>query len=227
MANNGNTTKKGAGAKPAAAKATARVVEAAGEKTYTGTELQKIVEAAVAKYAAEHPQTPQVINVKPDEMVTVLFLHPVAKSCVISLGKLGQINRAGSTLDIPKREFLQGINGVVESLLRSRKLIVTDGLTDEERERYGVLYKEGELLSVKMYQKLLDYGKEDICAIFKKLCEGHKKAVAILYATAYFEERDPRVNMETVTALNKLSKSVDKGGMFTAILGDMGRKLSE
>ena len=48
-----------------------------------------------------------------------------------------------------------------------------------------------------------------------------------MYISAYFERRDNRINMETVKILNKLSRVVDKAGLFTPILEDMGKQLVE
>ena len=87
------------------------------EKTYTATEVEALVKSVSEKAAkdaveayiksqGEHP----VVEVKKDEYVTLLYIDAVADSSVLTLGKLGQINRVGGTLDIPKKEFFQGID---------------------------------------------------------------------------------------------------------------------
>lgn len=203
------------------------------EKTYTATEVEALVKSVSEKAAkdaveayiksqGEHP----VVEVKKDEYVTLLYIDAVADSSVLTLGKLGQINRVGGTLDIPKKEFFQGIDAKVDKLMHRRELIVINGLTDEERSRYGINYKEGELLSADMYYKLLDLDVKTLYGIFPKLCENHQRIVAKLFISAY-EDGDNRIHPDTVKELNRLSKKTDPDGMFTSILKDMGKKLSE
>ena len=181
---------------------------------------------AVEAYKASQPQT--VVQVAKDEYVTVLFVGAIASGTTVSMPKWGQINYAGGMLDIPKKEFLQGIGAQVNSaLLRERQIIVLSGLTDEERRRFGVDYKEGEYLTDKALYEIVGYKKEKVCDIFNKLCDEHKRIVAKIYLTAYFEKRDKRVHRDTVKALNSLSKSVDKDGLFTPIIEDMGRRDAE
>ena len=151
-------------------------------------------------------------------------MDAVSDTSVLTLGKLGQINRVGGTLDIPKKEFFQGIDAKVDKLMRRRELIVINGLTDEERSRYRLDYKE--LLSADMYYKLLDLDVKVLYEIFPKLCESHQRIVAKLFISAY-EDGDNRIHPDTVKVLNNLSKKTDPDGMFTPILKDMGRKLSE
>jgi hypothetical protein len=208
MAENKNTTKK-------------------PEKTYTEKQVDELIKKAV-KQALEENQAQTIVQVSKEEYVTVLLITAVADDTSVSIGEIGKINRAGNTLDIEKKTFLQCMgNPVVDTLLRKRKLIVVNGLTDEERERFGLLYEEGELLTQKAYFKLLDFTREEIVSIFEKLCEEHKRVVAKMYMTAYFDKNDNRVNLETVRDLNRLSKSVEKDGLFKTIIDDIGAKLSD
>lgn len=203
----------------------------AAPKKFTADEVDDIVKKAVAEALkqAQLDQSKQeqvVMQVKKDEFVTLLFLGAIADGTVVALGKLGQINRAGGTIDIPKSTFLQGMDYKVERMLQSRKLIVVNGLTEEERERFGVNYREGELLTQSMFYKLLDFDAKDIAQIYESLCPEHKRLVATMFITAY-EKGDIRVNAEKVKALNKLSKTIDKDGLFTPILESMGKKMTE
>ncbi len=203
------------------------------EKTYTAAEVEALVKSvsekaaqdAVAAYIKSQGEQP-VVEIKKDEYVTLLYMDAVSDTSVLTLGKLGQINRVGGTLDIPKKEFFQGIDAKVDKLMRRRELIVINGLTDEERSRYRLDYKEGELLSADMYYKLLDLDVKVLYEIFPKLCESHQRIVAKLFISAY-EDGDNRIHPDTVKVLNNLSKKTDPDGMFTPILKDMGRKLSE
>lgn len=197
------------------------------EKTYTEKQVDELIKKAV-KQALEENQAQTIVQVSKEEYVTVLLITAVADDTSVSVGEIGKINRAGNTLDIEKKTFLQCMgNPVVDTLLRKRKLIVVNGLTDEERERFGLLYEEGELLTQKAYFKLLDFTREEIVSIFEKLCEEHKRVVAKMYMTAYFDKNDNRVNLETVRDLNRLSKSVEKDGLFKTIIDDIGAKLSD
>lgn len=197
------------------------------EKTFSQQEVDEMIKNAV-KMALEEKQMQPIVQVSKEEYVTVLLINAIAEGTSVTLGDLGQINRAGNTLDISKKDFLQGMgNPVVDSLLRKRTLIVVNGLTDEERERFGLLYKEGELLTQRAYFKLLDFGKDEIVGVYKKLCDEHKRVVAKMYMTAYFDDQDNRVNLETVRELNRISKSVEKDGLFKSIIDDIGAKLSD
>jgi succinate dehydrogenase flavin-adding protein (antitoxin of CptAB toxin-antitoxin module) len=112
-------------------------------------------------------------------------------------------------------------------MLENRSLIVVNGLTQEERERYGLDYQEGETLTQEAFYKLLNYSDSDICSIFRKLCEEHRRVVAKLFLSAYFEKRDNRITAEKVKSLNEISKENDKDGMFKPILEDMGDRFAE
>lgn len=202
-------------------------VETPKAKTFTQDEVNNLVAQAVEKALASVQAQP-VLQVAKDEYVTVMFMGVMASDSTVALGKLGNINRTGGTLDIPKKEFLQGLGTpVVDALLKNRSLIVVNGLTDEERERFGLKYTEGELISSTVYYKLLDLTTEEITNVYKNLCEGHKRTVAKLFITAYFEDNDKRVAIDTVKALNKISKEIDKDGLFTPILEDFGKKITE
>ena len=192
-------------------------------------EQRQELDGQIAKQSSQ----PQVImQVKQDDTVTLLFLGAIADGTVVDLGKLGQINRAGGTIDVPKSEFFQKLNYTVEKMLQNRKLIVVNGLNDSERERFGVAYKDGELLSQKVFYKILDLDLDALKAIYSKLCDEHKRIVATMFITAY-ERGDLRVNTDKVKALNKLSRKVknpftgelEKDGLFTPILEDMGKQM--
>lgn len=204
------------------------------QKRFTQDELNEIVaeasrkaaQEAVEAYKASQPQT--VLQVAKDEYVTIMYIGANASGTVVAMPKWGSITYAGGMIDVPKKEFMQGIGiPVNNALLRNRKIIVVDGLTKEEKVRFGVDYKEEELLSADMFFSLLNYSKDEICKIFDRLCEEHKRTVAKVYLTAYFEQHDNRVNPETAKALNELSKKVDKDGLFTPILEDYGKKFAD
>lgn len=193
-------------------------------KIMQSTQGQAIVQAMVAKMLAA--QQPTVVVKSDDEMVTLLYMGAVAEGSVVNLGDMGQIMGRGGTIDVPKKAFFQNLKPNVLKRLKDRRLIVIDGLTDAERERYGLVYKEGELLKSNVYYQLLDMDEKEVISIFRKACFRHKQLIAALYADAY-SANDNRVNQQLVEKLNAISKETDPDGMFTAILKDMGKKLGD
>ena len=230
-----NTGKaKAATPKAATPKAAAAPAEVAGkktEKTYNASEVEKMIAEAVDKAVADAVAgiaKQQAAAYRPaDETVTLLYMGCVAEGSTVPLNeKLGQIQGRGGTRDINKREFLQNLTPNILRRLKDRRLIILDGMTDEERERYGVKYTDGELLGADIYHKLLDMPEEKILAIFDKACYRHKQLIATLFIDAYMA-RDNRINQYLVQKLNEVSKKTDPEGMFKSILKDMAKGLAE
>lgn len=190
-------------------------------------EAQSIIQAIVAKALADQQKTQTIITVPAkDETVYLLYMGVVAEGSTVFLGdKLGEIQGRGGTRDIPKREFMQNITPAVLKRLKDRRLIVLDGFTDDERERYGVKYTDGELLSPTIYQKLFTYSEDKICEIFYKACKKHKEIIVTLMIDAYMAG-NKKVTQSLVERLNTISKETDPEGMFKAILKDMAMNLS-
>lgn len=211
-----------------AQKTKSNIEEPRAPRTYTEEEVKAIAaqaaKDAIANYEKEHRNDTAVYR---EEFVTLLYIGAIADGTVVSLGKLGQINKAGATRDIPKKDFLQGMTFLIERMLEDRSLIVVNGLTKEERERYGVDYKDGELLTQEAFYKLLNYSDSEITEIFRKLCTDHRRVVAKLFLSAYFEKSDNRITAEKVKSLNEISKENDKDGMFKPILEDMGDRFAD
>lgn len=190
-------------------------------------EAQALMQSMVAQMLAA--QQPAVVQIAPqkEEMVTLLYMGAVAEGSRVNLGeKLGEIMGRGGTRTISKTVFFENMTPNVINRLKDRRLIVMDGMTDEERERYGVNYKDGELVSKDIYYKLLDLGEDTVVSIFKKACFRHKQLIASLYGDAY-NAGDNRINQPLIEKLQKSSKEVDKAGMFTAILKDMAKALGD
>lgn len=200
------------------------------EKTYNASEVEKMIAEAVDKAVADAVAgiAKQQVAYRPaDETVTLLYMGCVAEGSTVPLNeKLGQIQGRGGTRDINKREFLQNLTPNILRRLKDRRLIILDGMTDEERERYGVKYTDGELLGADIYHRLLDMPEEKILAIFDKACYRHKQLIATLFIDAYMA-RDNRINQYLVQKLNEVSKKTDPEGMFKSILKDMAKGLAE
>ena len=173
------------------------------KKEYTDAEIEAIVAAAVAKAMANVPaksETPAN-----DGLVTLLFIGGIAQGTVVALEGLGKIPRDGNILTVPKKDFFTHLGASTDRLLQKRKLIVVDGLTDDERERYGVLYKEGELLSADMYQKLLTFPADKLGAIYKGLCKEHREIVRKVFNTAYLDGNG-NVNIAKLKAMIRIDR---------------------
>lgn len=199
------------------------------EEMFSKSDVERIVAEAVAKAIASaqtsQPQTVVINNAK-EEMVTLLCMETVAKDSTVPIGKLGEIQGWGGTRDIPKKEFLQNITPAISNRLKDRRLVVLDGLTEEEKERYGVNYTDGELVSSNIYYKLLSMGEDEVIKIFSKACFRHKQIIATLYIDAYMNG-DNRINQPFMQRLNEISKADDADGMFKPILRDMAEALKE
>lgn len=215
---------------PKTAATPAEAAEKKTEKTYNASEVEKMIAEAVDKAVADAVAgiAKQQAAYRPaDETVTLLYMGCVAEGSTVPLNeKLGQIQGRGGTRDINKREFLQNLTPNILRRLKDRRLIILDGMTDEERERYGVKYTDGELLGADIYHRLLDMPEEKILAIFDKACYRHKQLIATLFIDAYMA-RDNRINQYLVQKLNEVSKKTDPEGMFKSILKDMAKGLAE
>ena len=184
-------------------------------------ELKKQV-AAMQEMLKQAQSAPQVVQVAPQEIEKVhcLFEAEVADDNIFSLGENGRygriIGKTGSFF-IPKNELSSVMDAQFRSMLENRWIIIVSGLTDEEREAFGVDYKEGEYLDKKAFAKMVDMG-EEILEIYPKLCKGHQEMVAKRYYEAYMSG-NPKVTREIVVELNKLSKKAgSEKGDFTGII---------
>ena len=184
-------------------------------------ELKKQV-AAMQEMLKQAQSAPQVVQVAPQEVEKVhcLFEAEVADDNIFSLGENGRygriIGKTGSFF-IPKNELSSVMDAQFRSMLENRWIIIVSGLTDEEREAFGVDYKEGEYLDKKAFAKMVDMG-EEILEIYPKLCKGHQEMVAKCYYEAYMSG-NPKVTREIVVELNKLSKKAgSEKGDFTGII---------
>lgn len=189
-------------------------------------EAQAAMQKMIAEMLAKQQQPVMQVNYQKEEMVTLLYMGAVAEGSMVTLWEGFEIQGRGGTRDIPKKEFLQHLSQGVIKRLKDRRLIVVDGLSDDERERYGVKYTDNELASVDIYYKLLSYDEDKIISIFKNVCDSHKTIIASLFKTAYMAH-DNRINQPLIERLNKASKTVDPKGMFSDILKDMARELSD
>ena len=197
------------------------------ENTFSREEVDKIVAEAVAKALASVQQPQIIVKESKDEDVTLLYMGIVADGSKVYLGsQIGSIQGRGGMLTINKRMFLQNLNDDVLRRLKDRRLVVIDGLDENERERHGLNYSDGELVSQDIYYKLFSLSDDAVCEIFDKACYRHKQLIASLYYDEYVSG-GTRVTQPLIQKLNDLSKKADKEGMFKAMLKDMALDLQE
>ena len=176
------------------------------------------------KQATEAKQTPVIQMAQQEtERVHFLFEAEVADDNIFIVGENGRYGRiTGKTgsFYVPKNDLSSVMDGAFQSMMESRWIIVVSGLTDEEREAFGVDYKEGEYLDKKAFAKMVDLG-EEMLEIYPKLCKGHKEMVAKRFYEAY-RNGNPKVTRELVTKLNTLSKEAGNArGDFINIIEEM------
>ena len=187
----------------------------AKEETYTRSQLDEIVAAAVAKALAEQAaKEPNVVKVSADTPVVKLRYQcecsPVNVIRFGANGKFGSITGKTGVLTIPKEAFLGEFrDNLAQKLLATRELLVIDGLTDEEREMYGVSYKKGEYMDERAFAKMVDMGPE-ILDIYPDLNPTYKAMVAKRFAEEY-EKHPKKISRDLVVKLNAMSKKDAKG----------------
>lgn len=192
------------------------------ERLFTEAEMKAMVDQAVA--AALKQNAPQVVQVSPnEEMVQFLFQAEVSPENVYEVGPnamYGRIVGRTGTFYVPKRDLSRVMDAMFRLLLEKRWIIVVDGLTEQERDAFGVNYKEGELLDREAFRRMVDLGK-DMLEIYPKLCKGHREMVAQRYHEAYLN-KNWNVTREIVTELNRMSRELGSAnGDFTDIIEAM------
>lgn len=182
---------------------------------------------AEAQAGGKEAETPPVVYqvVAPKEpMVKILYLDSCIPTNQIPIGGGRVITGTNKIFSVTLTEF-EGTfqTPLIMQLLKLRKFIVLDGLTDEQRQQYGVDYAEGEILkNESMFGYMLDCPASQAAEIFSALCPSHREMVAARVHEAY-ERGDKRLTRERIEALNDISKAdfEDGRGAFTDILKAM------
>lgn len=194
----------------------------AANKAKDETETLK---AQVAELLArqEAAQKPQIITVAADtEKVQFLWQAEVADDNVTSFGDGGMYGRIiGKTgvIYVPKSDVSRILTAMNRYFLDTRQLIVVSGLTEEEREAWGVDYKEGEILDRTAFARMVEL-EGGILEIYPNLCEGHKEMVAKRYNEAY-QAGNPHVKRDVVEALYRMAKEAGREEDFKGIVEAM------
>lgn len=189
-----------------------KTTEAEAPKTFTAEEVNKLIANALDEYIKAHPaEQPKVVQVSTEkQLVKMLFMDDCSSDNVLFFGpngKFGSITGPIGYINVAKDAWLGEFrDNLVQMLLASRKLIVLDGLTDEERTMHNVNYADGEVLDEALFRTILDH-IEELPKIYKKLCPAMKQIVASRFQDGY-DAGDPRVlqNRDIIVKLNKISK---------------------
>ena len=216
------------------------VAEEKAPETFTKEQVQALVEAAVKEamakmQAATANSVVQVTAEKP--MVKLLFMDSCSDDNYIQFGnngKFGSITGPIGRFSVSRDDFFGEFrDNFVQLLLKKRKLLVMDGLTDEERAMYEVSYAPNEVMSEDMFRNFVER-PEKLLDVYQDLCPAYKDAVASKFLEAY-ENGDKRIlgNRDLIVKLNKLSKKlyrdlpdVDprRDGDFIAIIRGMNER---
>lgn len=180
------------------------------ERTYTESEVQAMIAALLAKQ--KKPE---------DEIVRLYFMNVCNKDNAAELPGYGVV-RPGQYLEIPKKEFGgKFMSAQARKFIDKRRLLVLDGLNEEERRRWNCDYKRGETLTENAFDRLLDMPMSEIVGLFKALCVEHKEFVARFIFTKVAEAKekkmpvDNRISLQLVRELNEASKVDKADGMLT------------
>lgn len=185
----------------------APVQESKQENVFTEEQVRKMIAEAVAKYASENKSEPAHTS-PTDGVVTMFWQAEVNDANEIPLGpngKFGMITGKHAMLTIPKRDFVGEFRTTtIQYYLKSRNLIVIDGLTDDERRVYGLEYKKGEYLEPAVYDRLIEMGDE-VLEIFPKLHQTWREMIAVKFLEA-FDNQTLKCSRDTLIKLNQISK---------------------
>ena len=195
------------------------------EKSYSRTEVEAMIAAAVANAMAGYNQQ-RAAALPERERVNLLWQAPVMAENVEEFGPNGRYARVtGPTgaFYVPKDDFSLIVDSRVRMYLERRWLIVLSGLTEEEREFYGVNYKEGEYLTKTAFARLTEQG-EKLLELYPKLCNGNRKIVAGAVYQGW-KEGNKAINRGLVEKLSALCREIDpEEGTFQTILQEMAEK---
>lgn len=193
------------------------------EKLYTEDEVVKLIQRALKK---QEEQKPSIVQVAEDRYVQLTFIGVIASGTSVNLGALGKISRPGTVIDVPKKDFIKSLGvPVVEALLRSREIIVVDGLTDAERERFGLKYKDKEVLSVDEFFNIPKMSVDELSKRMDEVCVTHKKVIADVVLGEYFEKSNPSVTLVFIKKLSVAAKRNGLGDVFYPALNDMAQQI--
>lgn len=200
----------------------------AEEKKFTEAEVVELIQRALKKQEDERKknESPSIVQVAEDKYVQLTFIGVISSGTSVNLGALGKITRPGTTIDVPKKDFVKSLGiPVVEALLHNRKVVVLDGLTEAERERYGVKYAAGELLTVDEYFSIPQMPIDILCKRMDEVCYTHKMTIVNVILNEYFEKKNPNITLANIKKLNQVAKRNGMDDAFYPALSDLANQI--
>lgn len=169
-------------------------------------------------------QRPQIVQVAADvQKVDFLYNAEVCDENVYEVGPGGMFGRIVGKVgrfSIPKSDLSRAMDIMFRQMMERRWIVVVSGMTDEEREAYGVAYKDGELLTDRAFRRMIEIGGE-ILDIYPRLCNGHKEMVEKRFFEAW-REKSPYIRRDIVARLKELAVEAGRTeNAFTKILQEM------
>lgn len=240
MATKGTSTRKTTSAKAKAAEAQESVAPVAATDEKDPIEVMR--QAYEAQMEAlrkqmesmqeqlEQAKRPQIVQVSADvEKVQFLYMAEVCDENVFEVGPGGMYGRIVGKLGtfiVPKAELSRAMDTMFRMMLEKRQIIVVSGLSDEERDAYGVNYSDGEILDRRAFTKMTEIGDE-ILGIYPALCDGHKEMVEKHFYEEWGSKRH-HITRERIVELNKLAKAAGRtNNAFGMILREMNAEDAE
>jgi hypothetical protein len=180
----------------------------AAPAAFTMEQVQKMIADAIAQHDKERKPEAPATQSGSESTVTMFFQAEVNDANELLLGpngKYGMITGKHATITVPKRDFIGEFRtAIIQYYLKTRNLIVVDGLTDEERKIYGLDYQDGEYLEPAVYERLIEMG-DKVLEIFPKLHVTWREMIATKFLEA-FENKTLRCSREALIRMNNLSK---------------------
>ncbi|PWM20093.1 MAG: hypothetical protein DBX49_01185 [Clostridia bacterium] len=184
----------------------------------TGAKTERQPEAA-SVYQVIAPKEP---------MVKMLYIDSCIPNNQIPIGKGRVITGSGKTFSVTLTDFEgEFMTAFIQKLIKKRKIIVLDGVTEDMRIQYGCKYAEGEIIKNEgIFDYLLNCPAAEAERLFGELCPEHRELVARRFMEA-FENGDNRLDRARIEALNAISKgdAADGVGAFTPILKALNEKI--
>ena len=167
----------------------------------------------------------QAVYVTPNEkMVQCIYIDSVIPNNEIIIGNGRKISGSGRVFSVPLSEFESTfITPLIAKLIKTRRIIVLDGLTDEQRSLYDCEYAENEVIRREgVFDFFFKKEIPEAAEIFGSLCAEHQELVAARFMDAYLNDGSPfkrYVSRARVVALNNISKEKHNGeGIFKPML---------
>lgn len=158
---------------------------------------------------------------KNDGAVSIICAADVANGYRLPLGengKFGWFSEFGQPIEVTEKDFRSDLRDTyTRHMLDTRQYIVGEGLSDEERKKYNVLYSDGEILTTEMFDKILDMGAAALGEMFSKLTPEHKKIVCSKFIDAALAG-DERATREKVLVLDDEAKKAGNEKMFSGLV---------